>query len=157
MPARRRQRSGGLVGVIWVGLLAGLLAAGCTGPPSARQQSAARPRSPAATRIAVPAVPGDVDVRAENARAGYPGWRITSPGRAFSARTSTPPGPAGTATCAAAPGRGGAPGWGRAGDGLVHPAASTPASSPAPVSATRPPDHCRRCAGMTIVHPRPMS
>jgi len=29
----------------------------------------------------VPAGPGGVDVRAENARPGYPGWRITSPGQ----------------------------------------------------------------------------
>ena len=35
----------------------------------------------AATQIAAPGGPGGVDVRAENARAGYPGWRITSPER----------------------------------------------------------------------------
>jgi len=81
MPARRRQRSGGLVGVIWVGLLAGLLAAGCTSPSPARQQPGADLRAAAAPLIAVPAGPGGVDVRAENAHAGYPGWRITSPGQ----------------------------------------------------------------------------
>ena len=81
MPARRRQRSGGLVGVIWVGLLAGLLAAGCTSPSPAQQQPGADLRAAAAAPIAVPAGPGGVDVRAENARPGYPGWRITSPGQ----------------------------------------------------------------------------
>ena len=64
-----------------LGLLAGLLAAGCTSPSPARQQPAAYPRSPAAVRIAVPAAAGGVDVGAENARAGYRGWRITSPGQ----------------------------------------------------------------------------
>jgi hypothetical protein len=81
MPARRRQRSGGLVAVTGVGLLAGLLAAGCTNGPPARQQPGADLRAGAATSIAVPAGPGGVDVRTENARAGYPGWRITSPGQ----------------------------------------------------------------------------
>jgi len=82
MPAHRRQPSGGLVAVTGVGLLAGLLVAGCTGPSPARQQPGAHhPRAGAATHIAVPAVPGGVYVRAENARPGYPGWRITSPGQ----------------------------------------------------------------------------
>jgi hypothetical protein len=81
MPADRRQRFGGLVVVTGVGLLAGLLAAGCTSPSPARHQPGAPPGTGAATRIAVPAGPGGADVRAENARPGYPGWRITSPGQ----------------------------------------------------------------------------
>src|SRR5215471_20320662 len=81
MPAHRRQPFGGLVAVTGVGLLTGLLAAGCTGPSPARQQQAAHPRAVPATRIALHAKPGSVDVRAENARPGYPGWRITSPGQ----------------------------------------------------------------------------
>jgi hypothetical protein len=95
MPAHRRLRSGGLAAVTGAGLLAGLLAAGCTSPAPARQQPGAHPRAGAATRIAVPAAdiavpaariavpaePVGADVRAENARPGFPGWRITSPGR----------------------------------------------------------------------------
>ena len=81
MPARRRQPFGGLVALTGAGLLAGLLAAGCTSPPPARPQPVAHPGTGAATHIAVPAGPGGADVRAENARAGYPGWRITSPGQ----------------------------------------------------------------------------
>ena len=87
MPAHRRQWSGGLVALTGAGLLAGVLAAGCTGPSPARQRPGAPPGAGAATRIAVPAAhvavpagPGGADVRAENARPGYPGWRITSPG-----------------------------------------------------------------------------
>src|SRR5690242_7635720 len=82
MPARsRRQPFGGLVALTGAGLLAALLAAGCTSPSPARQPPAAHPRSGAATHMAVPAGPGGGDVRAENARAGFPGWRITSPGQ----------------------------------------------------------------------------
>src|SRR5690348_4370648 len=81
MPAHRRQPFGVLVTLTGLGLLAGLLAAGCTSTSPARQQPSTHPRSPTATRIAVPAAPGGVDVRAENARAGYPGWRITSSGQ----------------------------------------------------------------------------
>jgi hypothetical protein len=80
MPAHRRQWSGGLVALTGVGLLAGVLAAGCTNGPPARPQPGAPPRPGAAAHVAVPAGPGGVDVRAENARPGYPGWRITSPG-----------------------------------------------------------------------------
>jgi hypothetical protein len=69
------------VAVTGVGLLAGVLAAGCTSPSPARQQPGAHRGAGAATHITVPAAPGGVDVRAENARPGYPGWRITSPGR----------------------------------------------------------------------------
>src|SRR5262249_16859380 len=71
MPAHRRQPFGGLVAVTGLGLLAGLLAAGCTSPSPARQQPAAHPRAGAAARIAALAAPGGVDVRAENARPGY--------------------------------------------------------------------------------------
>jgi hypothetical protein len=88
MPAHRRQPFGGLVALTGLGLVAGLLAAGCTSPSPARQQPGAHPRAgPAtyitvpATHMAVPAGPGGGDVRAENARAGYPGWRITSYGQ----------------------------------------------------------------------------
>ena len=81
MPAHRRQPSGGLVALTGLGLLVGLLAAGCTSPSPARQQPGAHPRSPAAARIAVSATAGRVDVSAENSRAGYRGWRITSPGQ----------------------------------------------------------------------------
>ena len=81
MPARRRQPFGGLVALTGVGLLAALLAAGCTSPSPGRRQPAAHPRAEAATHIAVLAAPGGVDVRAENARPGFPGWRITSPGQ----------------------------------------------------------------------------
>ena len=81
MPARRRQPFGGLVRLTGVGLLAALLAAGCTSPSPGRQQRAAHPRAEAATHTAVLAAPGGVDVRAENARPGFPGWRITSPGQ----------------------------------------------------------------------------
>jgi len=81
MPAHRRQPFGGLVALTGLGLVAGLLAAGCTSPSPARQQPGAHPRTGAATRIAVPAGPGGMDVRAENARPGYPGWRITSTGQ----------------------------------------------------------------------------
>ena len=99
MPARRRPPPGGLVALIGLGLLAGLLAAGCTNGPPARQQPVSHPRAGAATRIAVPAGPGGVDLRAENARAGYPGWRITSPGQpheieGYTDRVSAPPGAA---------------------------------------------------------------
>ena len=80
MPARRRQAFGGPAAVTGVGLLAALLAAGCTSPSPGRQQPAAHPRAKAAPHIAVVAAPGGADVRAENARPGYPGWRITSPG-----------------------------------------------------------------------------
>jgi N,N-dimethylformamidase beta subunit-like, C-terminal len=79
MAAHRRQPSGCLVAVTGLGL-AGLLAAGCTNGPPARQQPGAHLPAGAATRIEVPAGPDGGDVRAENARAGYPGWRITSPG-----------------------------------------------------------------------------
>ena len=81
MPARWRQPSGGLVALTGAGLLAGLLAAGCTRPPPARQQPGAHPGAAAATHIDVPAGSAGVDARAENARAGYPGWRITWPGQ----------------------------------------------------------------------------
>ena len=80
MPAHRRQWSGGLVALTGAGLLAGVLAAGCTSPSPARPQPGAPPRPGAAAHVAVPAGPGGADVRAENARPGYPGWRITSPG-----------------------------------------------------------------------------
>lgn len=59
------------------GLLAGLLAAGCTSPSPAWQLPGAHRCAGPATRTAGPAGPGGVDVRAENARPGYPGWRIT--------------------------------------------------------------------------------
>jgi hypothetical protein len=81
MPAHRRQSFGGLVAVTELGLLAGLLAAGCTGPSPARPPPGAHLGAAAATPIAVLAGPGGADVRAENARPGYPGWRITSPGQ----------------------------------------------------------------------------
>jgi hypothetical protein len=81
MPAHRRQPFGGLVALTGLGLLAALLATGCTGPSPARQLPGAHLRAGAAAYVAVPAAPGGGDVRAENARAGYPGWRITSPGR----------------------------------------------------------------------------
>ena len=81
MPAHRRQWSGGLVALTGAGLLAGVLAAGCTNGPPARPQPGAPPRPGAAAHVAVPAGPGGVDVRAENAHAGDPGWRITSPGQ----------------------------------------------------------------------------
>ena len=80
MPAHRRQPFA-LMALTGLGLVAGLLAAGCTSPSPARQPPGAHPRAGAATRIAVPAGPGGVDVRAENARPGYPGWRITSAGQ----------------------------------------------------------------------------
>jgi hypothetical protein len=81
MPAYRRQPFGGLVALIGLGLAAVLLATGCTSPSPARQSPGAPPRAGAATPIAVPAGPAGVDVRAENALPGYPGWRITSPGQ----------------------------------------------------------------------------
>jgi len=67
--------------VTGVGLLAGLLAAGCTYGPPAGQQPGADLRAGAAAHITVPAGLGGADVRAENARPGYPGWRITWPGQ----------------------------------------------------------------------------
>ena len=80
MSAHRRQPFGGLVTVIGSGLLAGLLAAGCTSPLPGGPQPGGDPGSPAPARVAaVP--PGSFDVSAENARAGYPGWRLTSPGQ----------------------------------------------------------------------------
>ncbi|MBV9855305.1 MAG: hypothetical protein JOY82_12450 [Streptosporangiaceae bacterium] len=81
MPAYRRQPLGALAALTGLGLLAGLLAAGCTGPPPARQRPGAHPRTQAAAPIAVPAGRDGRDVRAENALAGYPGWRLTSPGQ----------------------------------------------------------------------------
>jgi hypothetical protein len=81
MPAHWRQRFGGLVAVTGLGLLAGLLAAGCTNGPATSHQPGAHPGAATVTRTAVPAGPGGGDVRAENARPGYPGWRITSPGQ----------------------------------------------------------------------------
>jgi N,N-dimethylformamidase beta subunit-like protein len=82
MPARRRRPFSGLVALTGVGLLAAsLAAAGRTDGPSAEYQPGAYLRAGTATPIAVPAGPVGVDVRAENARPGYPGWRITSPGQ----------------------------------------------------------------------------
>src|SRR6516162_4023443 len=65
MPAHRRQPFGGLVALTGLGLLAALLAAGCTSPSQSRQQPAAHQGTKAATNIAVLAAPGGVDVRAE--------------------------------------------------------------------------------------------
>jgi hypothetical protein len=79
MPARRRQPFGVLVALTGLGLLTGLLAAGCTSS-AGRHQPGAHP-SWAVTQIAVPAGPGGGDVRAENARPGYLGWRVISPGQ----------------------------------------------------------------------------
>jgi hypothetical protein len=77
MPAHRRQPFGGLVAVTGFGLLAGLLAAGCTSPSPVRQQAGAHPRLSAP----VPVATDGLGVSAENALAGYPGWRLTSPGQ----------------------------------------------------------------------------
>jgi hypothetical protein len=77
MSAHRRRPFGGLVWLTGLVLLVWLLAAGCTGSPE-RHRPGARPR---AGDIAVPALPDGGDVRTENARPGYQGWRIISFGR----------------------------------------------------------------------------
>ncbi len=97
MPAYRRQLSGGVVALTAVGLLAVLLAAGCTGPSPAWQLPGAHRCAGPAAQIAGPAGPGGVDVRAENARPGYPGWRITRYGQpdeieGYTDHASVPPG-----------------------------------------------------------------
>lgn len=73
--ARRRQRLR-----IAVVLAGAVIAGGCTGLPPAGQQPPAHPRMRASTQSAARLGPG-AGIRAENARAGYPGWRITRPGQ----------------------------------------------------------------------------